>query len=252
MAAAYDDYDYPKYWNGREYEHGSEVIAIDSFFKKIGVGKKIIDIGAGYGRLAKEYDKYAKEITLAEPSKSLIRKAKEYLLNNKSEIKFVKSTIQNLPNKVKGKKYDVVVLVRVMHHIDNTGEAIKIASSLLPKGGYFILEFANKLHGKAILRNFLSGNFTFPLDIFPVDRRSKKNVKEKSISFVNHHPDVIKDLLKDSGFRVLEKRSVSNIRSRRIKRVVPVPILLRLATMLQLPLARVNFGPSIFILAKKK
>ena len=33
MPAAYDKYDYPSYWIGRDYEHGSEVIAIEGFLK---------------------------------------------------------------------------------------------------------------------------------------------------------------------------------------------------------------------------
>jgi len=31
MAAAYDDYDYPSYWEGREYEHEAEVGHSEAF-----------------------------------------------------------------------------------------------------------------------------------------------------------------------------------------------------------------------------
>ena len=250
--AAYDDYDYPRYWNGRDYEHESEAIALGAFFTKIGKDKKIIDIGGGYGRLAKVYGQNAKEITLAEPSAGLLKKAEDFLEGSSADIKFVQSTIEALPKKIKGKKYDVAVLVRVMHHIKDPEKAIKIVSRHIPKGGYFILEFANKLHGKAIVRNFLSGNFTFPLDIFPIDKRSRKNIKKHSILFMNHHPDVLADVLKNNNFRVIEKRSVSNIRSRKVKKLLSLPILVKIEGIVQKPLARFNFGPSIFILAKKK
>lgn len=249
--APYDDYDYPKYWDKRLYEHLSEVVVLKGFFAKIGHDKNIIDIGGGYGRLAKEYENFARKITLVDPSGALLARAKKFLGKDK-KVSLVQSTIQNLPEKFDRKKFDVLVLVRVMHHIKDPKEAIKVAARHLPKGGYFILEFANKLHGKAILKNLLSGNFTFPLEIFPIDKRSKKNIKEKSILFLNHHPDVIEKHLKDFGFKIVTKRSVSNIRSKFIKQHLPLNILVRLEGWLQKPLAKFNFGPSIFILAKKK
>lgn len=249
--AAYDGYDYPKYWDHRVYEHESEIVAIKSFFKKIGKNKNIIDIGAGYGRLAKTYAKFADTITLVEPSRSLLDKAQK-ILGKHQNLNLVNSTIQNMDQKIKAKKYDVVMLVRVMHHIDDPELAIKKANKHLEKGGYFILEFANKIHGKAILKNILSGNFTFPIDIFPLDKRSNKNIKNKSILFLNHHPDVIEKCLKDNGFKVIEKRSVSNIRSTRVKSMVPLDVLLFVEALFQKLLAKINFGPSIFILARKR
>lgn len=251
MAAAYDDYDYPKYWDSRKYEHASEVFVLQDFFRIIGKNKKILEIGGGYGRLAKEYEKYAKKIVLAEPSKSLISKARIYLAGGEKKMQYVESTLQNLPKKLGSAKYDVVVLVRVMHHIKDPKEAVEMASKYLPKGGYFILEFANKLHGKAILKNLMTGNITFPLDIFPIDKRSNKNIKNDSILFLNHHPDVITGELKNNGFKIIQKRSVSNIRSVRLKKIIPHGVFMDIEKKLQKPLAKLNFGPSIFILAKK-
>lgn len=50
----------------------------------------------------------------------------------------------------------------------------------------------------------------------------------------------------------MERRlSVSNLRSARLKRVVPHATLVRAEGALQSPLARVGFGPSIFFLARK-
>lgn len=252
MAAAYDDYDYPSYWENRSYEHASEVTAIGRFFEQIGDNKSVLDIGAGYGRLAKVYDKFSKRITLVDPSSEILKKAKVYLNGACKKTNFVRSTLQNLGDKIKKEKYDVVVLVRVMHHIKDPALAIKIASRYLPRGGYIILEFANKMHGKAIVTNFLNGNFTFPLDISPIDKRSKKNIRRHSILFLNHHPDVIEKCLDDNGFRIVNRLSVSNIRSCFVKERVPLAILTALENYIQKPLARINFGPSIFILAQKK
>jgi ubiquinone/menaquinone biosynthesis C-methylase UbiE len=252
MAAAYDNYDYPGYWKGREYEHQSEAIAIKNFFSRVGQNKKVLDIGSGYGRLTKIYREFSKQTTLADPSSKILKRAKAYLNGQMQSVNFVHSSLQNLPRKLKTKKYDVVILVRVMHHIKDPGVAINMASRYLPKGGFLILEFANKLHGKALFQNFINGNFTFPLDIFPLDKRSKKNINKNSILFLNHHPDSVEVNLKKNGFKIVDKRSVSNIRAKNVKRFLSLPQLVKLEALVQKPLARLNFGPSIFILAQKK
>ena len=53
-------------------------------------------------------------------------------------------------------------------------KAFETISRLLKKRGYLILEFANKQHLKATISEFIKGNFTFALDIFPKDLRSKR------------------------------------------------------------------------------
>ena len=49
MPAAYDNYDYPAYWKGREYEHSSEFLAIKEMLLKIPRISRSIEIGAGFG-----------------------------------------------------------------------------------------------------------------------------------------------------------------------------------------------------------
>jgi len=57
--------------------------------------------------------------------------------------------------------------------------------------------------------------------------------------------------LKNLGMKIITIRSVSNLRSGRIKGLLPLEILLWLERHLQVPLAKIHFGPSMFILAKK-
>lgn len=252
MSKAYDTYNYPKYWKNRDYEHESENIVITEFLDLLKLKHiKIIDIGCGYGRVTETYKDKVNKITLTDPSQSLLDIAKT---NNKHsrKIKYKKSTIQNLSKNFKKNSHDLAICVRVFHHVENIDKALKNINYVLDKNGYLILEFANKLHGKAIFKNFLKGNFTFPLDIFPIDRRSKKNIKKQSILFLNHHPDVVAKSLEEQGFKILEKRSVSNFRYKLIKKTLPMNILLFLEKHTQKLFSKFDFGPSIFILAKKK
>ena len=251
MNSEYDTYDYTKYWTKRTYEHESERLVIDEFLDSLKGKKKIIDIGCGFGRLAQVYERKASEITLVDPSMKLLEIAKKKYSKSK-KISYVKSNLELLPKKVKNNYYDLAFCIRVLHHVDNIEEAINSIDKVLDKKGYLVLEFANKLHGKAVFSNFLKGNFTFPLDIDPVDRRSKKNIKNDSILFLNHHPDLVRQVLKEKGFKILEEKSVSNFRSGFFKENLPMSFLLKLEKWSQDILSKFNFGPSIFIIAQKK
>ena len=250
MPAAYDNFDYPLYWKGRDYEHLSETIALEHFLKRIGKINTVVDIGGGFGRLTPIYKDYADKIILTDPSKKLLNIAKKNLKTNK--INFINASYRNLPKKIKTGSIDLVVLIRVLHHIKEPKDIIEVAGKLLKKDGYFILEFANKRHIKASLSEFLRGNFTFILDIFPKDINSAMSKRKKTLPFFNYHPDKIKDFLTSSGFEILELRSVSNIRVPLIKKIIPLQLQITIEKKLQKIFARASLGPSIFYLAQKR
>jgi ubiquinone/menaquinone biosynthesis C-methylase UbiE len=249
MAAAYDTYDYASYWEGREYEHQAEIEAIKDFLTKIPKVTKILEIGAGFGRLVPVYAHRAKKIIVSDPSAGLLKEARKNLKDKK--IRYIHAGYDTLVDKLRAKTIDLVVLVRVLHHIENPKECFEAINRLLNDRGYLILEFANKSHFKAEVKEFFKGNFTYPADIFPKDIRSKKSKKEKSIAFYNYHPDKIIHTLEDAGFEIIEKRSVSNFRNPLLKQTFPINTVLALEKFFQKPLAFLNFGPSVFILARK-
>lgn len=251
MPAAYDSYDYPSYWKGRSYEHSSEFLAIKSFLSKISKVDRSIEIGAGFGRLFPSYGFRVKKALLTDPSARLISIASKKYPKTK-KIDFLQSKLENLQTKKGLGKFDLAIMVRVLHHIEDIDSAFEIINSLLEKGGYFILEFPNKSHAKANLRHFLKGDFTYPIDIFPVDLRSRKSLKNNALPFINYHPDQVYDKLKQSGFEILEIRSVSNIRSSFLKRIIPLHTLIDVEKLLQVPFSKLNFGPSLFVLARKR
>lgn len=251
MPAAYDNYDYPSYWKGREYEHKSEVLAIARFLQRIPEINKVLEVGAGFGRLLTSYKFRAKKVVLSDPSAKLISKAvKKY--KKLKNLEFIQSSLQNLENKKGLGYFDLVLMVRVLHHIEDIDEAFKIINSLLKNRGYFILEFPNKNNLKASIRNILKGNITYPISIFPVDIRSKYNVRKGTLPFINYNPDQILEKLKDNDFEIIEIRSVSNIRSTFLKKFIPLHTLVDIEKILQLPFAKICFGPSFFVLARKR
>src|SRR5258706_5551156 len=128
MPAAYDTYDYPVYWEGREYEHQAELIAIGDFLHKISHKfKKVVEIGGGYGRLVPSYMYRAEKIILTDPSSRLLSVARKNL-HHKAEgkkIQFIQSKIETIVTKIPRKSADLVVMVRVLHHIRDIDEAFK-------------------------------------------------------------------------------------------------------------------------------
>jgi len=170
-------------------------------------------------------------------------------LSKNKKVVYEKAGLEQLQKKYKG-VFDLVIMVRVMHHLEDPNDAICGLGEMTKKGGYMIVEFANKLHWKAVLSNMIRGNFTFPLEIFPIERGRRKS-KKKKLPFRNYHPDILAKCFLDNGIEIIEKRSVSNLRIPIIKKFFPVEWLLWVEEKLQKPLARINFGPSVFILAKK-
>ncbi|OGM75779.1 hypothetical protein A2382_00130 [Candidatus Woesebacteria bacterium RIFOXYB1_FULL_38_16] len=250
MAAAYDKFDYPLYWKNRSYEHESEVLVLKEFLSRIPVIDKIIDIGCGFGRLTPSYIHRGKKILLTDASASLLALAREKYQSYR-KVNCLQTKIEHLPKKLHSRKFSLALMIRVMHHIEDPDQAIKNIGLILEPRGYLILEFANKLHSKAVFKNICRGNLTFPYDIFPSDKRSLKNIKDQSIPFLNFHPGKIIEILKNNNFEILELRSVSNVRNNFLKENLPIEFLLWIEKIFQRPLAKIFFGPSIFVLARK-
>ncbi|PIS15154.1 hypothetical protein COT63_01470 [Candidatus Shapirobacteria bacterium CG09_land_8_20_14_0_10_38_17] len=250
MDTYYDFYDYHYYWQNRQYENQAEKIALQKLFKLIPQKKKknILDVGAGFGRHTLLYAPLFKKVILLEPSLKLLQEAKKNL-KNLSNLTFKRGTAQKLP--YPEQSVNTVLMIRVIHHLNNLSPIFQEISRVLVPNGTLILEFANKTHFKAKTKAIISGNLTFLNNLAPVDQRSRKNIKERSILFLNHHPKAIEKNLQENNLKIIKKLSVSNFRSPTLKKILPINCLLFLEKITQSILAPLNFGPSIFLLARK-
>lgn len=246
MAAHYDDpnFSYTQYWQGRDYEHESEVLAIR---KLLGTHKftSAADIGGGFGRLIPLLSQFSRTTYLIEPS------LKQRRIAGKSLAKIPGVHIQSgttqrthLPDK----SLSLITVIRVMHHLPAPLLSFQELFRVLRPGGTLILEFANSKHFKAQIQSVLTGKPILPT---PIERRSPGNIRKNTIPFVNHHPITILKNLHRAGFVIDRTLSVSNLRSPFLKRTLPYSTLISLENKLQSPLAKYHFGPSIFILAHK-
>ena len=102
------------------------------------------------------------------------------------------------------------------------------------------------------MNHVLKGDIKYILNKEMIDVRSAKSKKNKTISFFNYHPSLIKETLKKYNLEVIETRSVSNIRNPFLKKHLPKNVLLSIEKLIQKPLSTIYFGPSIFVLAQKR
>ncbi len=245
-ADKYNDpsHNYLLYWEGRDYEHAAEELAIKRLLKGKHF-KKAVDVGGGYGRLCVLLEDYADKVTLAEPSQQQLDIAKDFL---KDHPEVDRKLLQADDLKFKNGEIDLLTMVRVMHHLPNPKDELKEISRVLTKDGYAIIEVANYAHGRNKLKHFLKGK---KLPSEPVDIRSEANKKKGEIPFVNHNPQTVIAQFKESGLAVERVLSVSNLRSRGLKKIMPKKAMLAIEDVLQPTLASSFFGPSIFFLVRK-
>jgi len=239
--ADYNDetYDYLKYWEGREYENDSEFMALKKLLpKSFSEDKRVVDVGGGFGRFLPILKEKYGSITVFDYSSKLLELAKKRGSEIGVNLKIIEGDINHISG-IFNENYDCVIMIRVSHHLDNLEEVLKQIKEILNEDGIFILEIANKIHFKSVVKNFFKGNFKF-FDKKPV------NVATKSVTFLNYHPKYVEDIFDKLGYKVEKKLSVSNFRHPFFKKIFPIKILLFKENLMQEIGAFINFGPSIF------
>lgn len=238
----YNGYDYKKiFWEDadREYEDLADRMAIRKLLPKR--MEKFADIGGGYGRLANEYLKRAKKPIIFDYSKSELAQAKE-TFGDKVDTK--SGDIYKLP--FKDAELDGLMMVRVTHHLEHLDKAIAELYRVLKPGGVAVIEVANKR--------------TLPKMARFICRRSKVNPFSKEVAnlteiseggFFNYHPKYVENIFKEAGFKREKVLSVSNFRSKGMKKVFRTKNLVRMENVAQKALAPIRFAPSIYYKLRK-
>ena len=238
----YNGYDYKKkFWEDvdREYEDQADRMAIRKLLPKR--MEKFADIGGGYGRLAGEYLKRARKVYLFDYSKSELAQAKE-VYGDKIITKA--GDIYELP--FKENELDGLMMIRVTHHLDDLKKAISELYRVLKPGGVAVIEVANKRTLPKIARFVTRRSKVNPFDKKPA------NYKEISADgFYNYHPKYVEEMFKEIGFKRERVLSVSNFRSRGLKKVFGTKNLIKMENGAQKVLAPVRFAPSIYYKLRK-
>ncbi len=230
----YEDSDYrTRFWEnqGRDYEDAVERIAIGRLLPPS--GELLMDLGAGYGRLADMYDGY-RRVVLFDFSRSQLEYARSQLGDDR--FIFVAGNFYHLPF-VPG-LFDTVNQVRVIHHAADAPAVFAQVRRVLRPVGTYLLEFASKQHLKAIGRYLLRRQEWSPFDREPVE------FVELNFDF---HPAWIVEKLVAAGFVAGRPLTVSHFRLPLIKRLIPNDWLVRLDSLAQHTGRWWQLTPSVFL-----
>ncbi len=228
-----------EFWEGqgREYEDATERIALRQLLPAS--SERMVELGAGFGRLTDLYANYH-QVILLDYSRSMLEEAQQRLGDDPRFV-YVVANIYNLP--FADAAFDMVVMVRVIHHLTQPPLALQEIRRILVGGGHFVLEYANKRNLKAILRYLLHRGGPNPF--------SREPWEFVPLNF-DFHPRYMEAHLQQTGFSVEKTRSVSIFRLPMLKRAIPARFLATLDGLLQEPTAPLRLGPSIFVHARVK
>ncbi|MBC7870677.1 MAG: methyltransferase domain-containing protein [Chitinophagaceae bacterium] len=219
------------FWEGRgrNYEDRAERVALRRMLPES--GKRLLEIGAGFGRLTEEYKGYD-QVILLDYSFSQLQYARERYGDER--FVYVAGDVYKLP--FRAGIFDGATMIRVIHHMANVPSALREVRRVLAPEGIFILEHANKRNLKAILRYALKKQTWSPYDLAPVE------FVELNFDF---HPDYMQQALGVAGFVVQQRIPVSFFRLGLLKDNLPTGMLVALDSLLQ----RTGWliTPSVFI-----
>lgn len=227
------------FWEGRgrEYEHLVERIALRALLPPS--GDVLIEIGAGYGRLADLYAGY-RCVVLLDYARSQLEEAQRYLPDLERYI-LVVGDVYRLPF-VDG-LFDALTLVRVLHHLTDVPAAVSEIQRVIRPEGAVILEHASKYHLKAIMRWLIRRQAWNPFDLQPVEFAP--------LNF-DFHPRWMRQQLIAHGLRVEKIRSVSHFRIPVLKKLVPARFLAFLDGLAQPAGQWWQLTPSLFVRARSQ
>lgn len=219
------------FWEGkgREYEDRVERIALKRLLQPAS-GRRLLELGAGFGRLSDFYAGY-EQVILVDYARTQLLEARARLGDQK--YLYVAANIYQLP--IADEVCDAATMIRVLHHFSDVKAALRQVRAALAPGGLFLLEFANKRNLKALLRYAMGQQRWNP--------RSLEPIEFVKLHF-DFHPDYIQAILREVGFANERNLAVSYLRLSLLKRLLPTTALVKLDALLQ-P-SGLFYSPSIF------
>jgi SAM-dependent methyltransferase len=220
-----------EFWDGRDYEDAAERLALQRLLPPR--GRRIAEIGAGFGRLADLYLGYD-QIILFDYSRTLLKEAVAKWGNDPRFV-FVAGNIYQLS--LAKASLDTLVMVRVMHHLADVPLALTEIRRVLHGGSTAILEYANKRNIKAVARWLLGRQDWSPLEHAPLEF-VKLNY--------DFHPDWMHEQFTHTRLDVRQQLAVSHLRIPLLKRSLPAATLAKVDSWFFGLGGRYPLSPSVF------
>ncbi len=197
----------------------------------------LLELGAGAGRNTPRYQGYER-VVLVDYSLTQLQQAQARLGRSERYI-YVAADIYHLP--FAAGLFDAATMIRTLHHMADAPRALAQVRRVLQSGAIFILEYANKLNIKAILRFLFRRQRWSPFSPEPVEF-----VK---LNF-DFHPRSVKTWLTQNQFSVQRQLTVSHYRMALFKKIVPTSLLVAMDSMAQWTGNWWQLTPSVFVRAQ--
>lgn len=216
----YEGSDYrTEFWEGqgRNYEDTVERQVLRQILPEN--GKRLLEIGAGFGRLTEEYKAY-EHVVVLDYSFSQLQFARQQL--GDEGYTYVAADAYKLP--FQAGVFDGASMIRVIHHFEHVPEVLAGIRRTLADNATFILEHANKRNMKALLRHAAGRQAWNPNTLDPVEF--------VELNF-NFHPQYIADELQSADFQMNQRIPVSFFRVGALKQNVSADLLARMDNFMQ-------------------
>ncbi len=227
------------FWEGqgREYEDRVERLVLERLLPQ--QGRRIAEIGAGFGRLGELYQGY-EQIILFDYSRTLLAEAVSRWGDDPRFV-FVAGDVYRLP--LADRVLDSLVMVRVMHHLADVPGALAQLCRTLHGESVAVLEYANKRHIKSLLRWATGGQSWSPWSPEPLE------FVELNFDF---HPGWMSQRLAEAGLHRRQQLAVSHFRLPLLKRRISPSALAKLDSLLFDLGGRYPLSPSVFVQAQRR
>ena len=149
---------------------------------------KILDIGCGGGLLSEPMCRLGADVTGIDASKKNIQVAKLHAKKSNLKIKYISTSPENFKTNI---KFDVILNMEIIEHVEDVSFFLKSCSSLLKKGGIMFIATINKtlksyvfaiIGAEYILRWLPIGThewekFVSPNDLINISKKYNLNLK---------------------------------------------------------------------------
>ena len=219
------------FWEGqgRDYEDAVERRVLQQVLPARGY--RLLEIGAGFGRITNEYHMF-REVVLLDYSLEQLQYARASYGDD--GFLYVAADAYRMP--FCPRAFDAATMIRVIHHFENLPAVITQVRNALADDGAFILEYANKRNLKALLRHLFGFSSWNPYTLDPIEF--------VELNF-NFHPEYVQREVAILGFETRSVVPVSWFRLGLLKRALPVRLLASLDSILQR--SRWAVSPSVFL-----
>ena len=186
----YEGIEYSEFWNGSQKRRLDELehVIVRSLLPVS--GRRIIDVGCGYGRLADCYMGNFQQAIMFDGSMSLLRQASE---KTGGQATYIAGDVTHLPFRTAS--FDAVLMIRVFHHIQDSWACLSELHRLLCDDGRFVFSYCNKQNARRVIQWLIRANKENPFTTEPTGVGSM---------FISQHPKAIHRMLRQSGFATIQ------------------------------------------------